>query len=129
MDKIGAGEVGGLQIGGRQCGKAEHGALQAGRLQIDRSVVSSAEFAFACRKHDAGKVRDGGGSLLAPGVPRLRPTTQDLGMMTDGRQRRTPAATQLPSILSEIAPRARLDMREFQKRVELWRLRHPPAVA
>jgi hypothetical protein len=30
-------------------------------------------------------------------------------MMTDGRQRRTPAATQLPSILSEIAPRARLD--------------------
>jgi hypothetical protein len=46
-------------------------------------------------------------------------------MMTDGRQRRTPAATQLPSILSEIAPRARLDMREIQKRVELWRLRHP----
>jgi hypothetical protein len=37
-------------------------------------------------------------------------------MMTDGRQRRTPAATQLPSILSEFARRARLDMRKIEKR-------------
>ena len=106
MDKIGMGEIGGLQIGRRQRGETEHGLLKARRFQIDWSAALSAQFALACRKHDACEVGDGGRPLLAPGVPRLGPATQDFGMMTDRRQRCTAAATQLHSILSEIERRA-----------------------
>ena len=106
MDKIGMGEIGGLQIGSRQRGETEHRLLQARRFQIDGRAARPTQFALACRKHDACEVRDGGRPLLAPGVPRLGPATQDFGMMTDRRQRCTAAATQLHSILSEIARRA-----------------------
>ena len=106
MDKIGMCEIGGLQIGRRQRGETEHRLLQARRFQIDGRAARPTQFALACRKHDACEVRDGGRPLLAPGVPRLGPATQDFGMMTDRRQRCTAAATQLHSILSEIARRA-----------------------
>jgi hypothetical protein len=76
------------------------------RFQIDGRAALPAQFALARREHDSGEVRDCGRPPLAPGVPRLRPATQDFGMMTDRRQRCTAAATQLASILSEIMLRA-----------------------
>ena len=125
MDKIGMREICRLQICRRQRGEAEHRLLQVRRFQIDWRAALPAQFALACGKHDSCEVWDGGRPLLAPGVPRRGPATQDFGMMTDRRQRCTVAATQLHSILIEIGRRTRLDMREIKSGGALWRLRHP----
>ena len=84
VPKIGVGEIGAFEKRADQRRRSQEGMVEARIRQVDGAAIDGTELAIADAESDADEVRDDGGVVRTPLVPRPGATAEKLDMFGIG---------------------------------------------